>query len=128
LIDRITEEIMDMLKGNVLKEKDIKKQVGKLIETLINYAFDNPDSFRFLTVYHILRENGRSEKLPGTLIIQLFRDAYKDDKLKVSPEVSLSLIIGAVERLFILRELGMLTMPKEKLISEVEDVIIKALF
>jgi len=106
----------------------VKKQVEKLIEVLINYAFDNPDSFRFLTVYHILRENGKNGKLPGNIIIKLFREAYNGGKIAVSPEVALSLIIGSVERLFILWELGLLKVPREKLIEEVKEVIEKALF
>ncbi len=128
LVERITGEIRELIREEVLTKKDIRKQVDSLIEVLINYAFDNPDAFRFLTVYHILRENGRNGKLPGNIIIQLFREAYAGGKLAVSPEVALSLIIGSVERLFILWELGLLKMKREKLIGEVKEVIEKALF
>ncbi|HHJ64353.1 MAG TPA: TetR/AcrR family transcriptional regulator [Aquifex aeolicus] len=128
LVERITGEIRELIREEVLTKKDIRKQVDSLIEVLINYAFDNPDAFRFLTVYHILRENGRNGKLPGNIIIQLFREAYAGGKLAVSPEVALSLIIGSVERLFILWELGLLKMQREKLIEEVKEVIEKALF
>ncbi len=128
LVERITGEIRELIRDEVLTRKDIRRQVDRLIEVLINYAFDNPDSFRFLTVYHILRENGKNGKLPGNIIIQLFREAYSRGKLMVSPEVALSLIIGSVERLFILWELGLLKVSREQLIEEVKEVIEKALF
>ncbi len=128
LLDRITGEIRDLLERDVFPYKDPKTQIGRLVEFLIRYAFENPDSFRFLTVYHILRENGHDSRLPGGMLIRMFREAYEQGKLKITPEVALSLIVGTIERLFILWELKILKIPREELIREVKGVVTKALF
>ncbi|WP_457600741.1 TetR/AcrR family transcriptional regulator [Hydrogenivirga sp.] len=128
LLARITGDIKTLIESKVLTQKDIKSQVSKLVEVLINYAFDNPDAFRFLTVYHILRHNGNSARLPGNILLNLFREAHRQGKLKISPEVALSLIIGAVERLFILWELKVIDTPRRRLIEEVKSATVKALF
>ena len=49
-------------------------------------------------------------------------------ELKVSPEIALSLIIGSVERLFILWELGIIDTPRKKLVEELKGAVVKALF
>jgi AcrR family transcriptional regulator len=128
LLARITKDIRSRIENEVFTQKDIRQQVSKLVEVLVNYAFENPDAFRFLTVYHILRHNAGGGKLPGNMLMELFRDARKRGILKVSPEVALSLIIGAVERLFILWEMKIIKTPKEKLVSELKKSLVRALF
>ncbi len=128
LITRISEELRTLIETKVLPCKGIREQVSRLVELLVNYAFDNPDAFRFLTVYHILRHNNNSIQLPGSILINLFRKAYRKGDIKVSPEVALSLIIGSVERLFILWELNIIDLPRKQLVEELKSATLKALF
>ncbi len=128
LIAKISNDINLLIREEVLTQRDIKSRISKLIEVLINYAFENPDAFRFLTVYHILRHNGNNGRLPGNLLINMFREAYKKGQISVTPEVALSIIVGSIERLFILWEMNMLTIPRKKLVEEVKKTALKALF
>ncbi len=128
LINRISREINLMIKEKVLSQKEIKSRIAKLVDVLINYAFENPDAFRFLTVYHILNQNGTGVRLPGNLIMAMLREAYRYKQISTSPEIALSLIVGSIERLFILWEMNLITLPKGKLIEELRYSILKALF
>jgi len=128
LLSRITKDMKKLIEEKVLKEDNIRAQVSRLVEILANFAFENPDAFRFLTVYHILKQNGNNSKLPGNIIMGMFKNAYMRGELKVSPEVALSLIIGSVERLFILWELGIIDTPRRKLVGELKQATVKALF
>ena len=127
LLEKVSGEIEEMLEREVFPLIDIKAKVGRLVEVLLGYAFDNPDSFRFLTVYHILRENRREDKLPGRKLLEMLRDAYRSGKISVTPEVGLSLIVGSIERLFILWELGVVETPKEELTGELKTALIRAI-
>ncbi|RLJ70844.1 TetR family transcriptional regulator [Hydrogenivirga caldilitoris] len=127
LFERITEEIRKLVKERVLTKEDIASQGEALAETLLSYAFDNPDSFRFLTVYHILHENGQKEKLPGSRLLEAFREAYRRKKLRTLPEVAFSIVIGSVERLFILWELGIVKVQREVLLEELRSAVRKVL-
>lgn len=127
LLERVSGEIEEILEREVFPLRDIKAKVGKLVEVLLGYALDNPDSFRFLSVYHILRENGTEDKLPGRKILDMLREAYRTGKINVTPEVALSLIVGSVERLFILWELGVVETEREKLTEELKLSIIRAI-
>ena len=127
LIRRVTGEIKELVRRKVLTKGDVVSRAKALAEALLNYALDNPDSFRFLTIYHILKENGRMEKLPGGLLIEAFREAYKKGELGMHPEVAFGIVTGAVEKLFILWELGMVKTPRGTLVEELKYAVEKAL-
>ena len=127
LLSKISSDIRSLIEREVMTQRRVSSQISKLVEILFSYAFTNPDAFRFLTVYHILKQNGNNEKLPGSLLMKLFKRAYLQGKLKVSPEVALSLIIGSIERLFILWEMNLLTLPADKMVKEVKEATLKAL-
>ncbi len=127
LVRRVTGEIRELVKRKVLPEGDVVSRAKALAEALLNYALDNPDSFRFLTVYHILKENGGAERLPGGLLIETFREAYRKGELGLHPEVAFGLVTGSVEKLFILWELGMVRTHRDILIEELKYAVEKAL-
>ena len=128
LLSKISSDLGNLIEKKALSKGNIKAKVSSLIDILLWYAFEHPDAFRFLTVYHILRHNRRNTKLPGSIVIELLRKAYAKGRLLVSPEVALSMIVGSVERLFILWELGMLSGDKGRIASEVKEAVLRALF
>ncbi len=126
LTRRITEELVDLIRREVLKERTFTGMVERLVEVLMDFAFKNPDSFRYLTVYHILREEIPQEDLPGRKILEIFRRAYEKGDTDLLPEVALSLVIGSIDRLFILRELGVSVAEEETLLREMKKAILRA--
>ena len=127
LISSISSEIREKVLGEVLTKEDVVERAKTLAEALLEYALEHPDSFRFLTIYHILREEGKTRRLPGELLLENFRRSYMRGDLKLLPEVAFSLITGSVEKIFILWELGMINTPREVLSEELKKALEKAL-
>ena len=123
----ITEELSRLIVVEVLPQKTFRERITKLVEVLMVYAFTNPDNFRYLTVYHILREEVPQEDLPGRRILEMFKTAYRRGETDLLPEVALSIVIGSVDRIFILREIGLTTVPEDELIESLKKAILKAL-
>ncbi len=124
---RITGELTELISGEVFSQKTFKDKVAKLVEVLMGYALRNPDSFRYLTVYHILREEGFQNNLPGKRILDMFRTAYTKGDTDLIPEVALAVVIGSVDRMFILRELGLTKATDEEIIEEVKKAVLRAI-
>jgi AcrR family transcriptional regulator len=126
LTRRITEDLNELINREVIPQKSFREKVAKLVEVLVRYAFKNPDSFRYLTVYHILREEVPQEELPGRRILEIFRTAYTKGETDLIPEVALSMVIGSVDRVFILREIGLATSPEEELLEDLKKAVLRA--
>ncbi len=133
LIEKITEMIVDeidlLLSEEVMSKKNFVERIEALVESLSCYAFNNPDHFRFLTLYHLLREDllVSGADLPGKRILDMLRDAYRKGELDVQPEVALGIITGTVNRVFLLEEVGLSERDREELIEEMKRVILRAL-
>ena len=126
LTKRITEDMGRRIQREVFPQKTFRDKVSKLVEVLVRYAFDNPDEFRYLTVYHILREEVPQEDLPGRRILEMFRNAYARGETDLIPEVALSVVIGSVDRIFILKDLGLATASEEDILDQIRRAILKA--
>ncbi|MDQ7082949.1 MAG: hypothetical protein Q9N34_08395 [Aquificota bacterium] len=112
----------------VLPQKTFREKVARLVEVLMGYALTSPDKFRYLTVYHILREELSQEDLPGRRILEIFKTAYREGDTDLIPEIALSIVIGSVDRIFILRELGLTNVPDRELVENLKNAVLKAVF
>ena len=127
LLKRVSGEIREMVMREVLPERNIIDRAKAFVEALLDYALEHPDCFRFLIVYHILRGEEERKKLPGELLLDIFRKAHENGELGLHPEVAFSLATGPVERIFVLRELGMVRAPRKVLVRELKKAVEKAL-
>ena len=129
ITERIAGEIDLLLTEEVLSREGIKERVEALVESLACYAFNNPDSFRYMAVFHLLREEDedRERSLPGIKILQMLREAYNRGEINVIPEVALSIITGTISRLFEIKEMGLTEVSEEELIDEMKRVILRSL-
>ncbi|MDQ7039065.1 MAG: TetR/AcrR family transcriptional regulator [Aquificota bacterium] len=128
LTKEITEELNRLIAVEVLPQKTFREKVARLVEVLMGYALTNPDKFRYLTVYHILREELSQEDLPGRRILEIFKTAYREGDTDLIPEIALSIVIGSVDRIFILRELGLTNVPDRELVENLKNAVLKAVF
>ncbi len=133
LMEHITEKIAGeidlLLTEEVLSKEGIKERVEALVESLACYAFNNPDSFRYMAVFHLLREEDeeKGRYLPGIKILQMLKEAYNRGEINVIPEVALSIVTGTISRLFEIKEMGLTEVSEEKLIDEMKRVILRSL-
>ncbi len=127
LLERVSGEIRGIVMRKVLPKGSITDKAGALVESLLDYALEHPDCFRFLIVYHILGGDEERKRLPGELLLDIFRRAHEEGELGLHPEVAFSLVTGSVERIFVLRELGMVRAPREVLARELKRAVERAL-
>ena len=135
LMEHITEKIAGeidlLLTEEVLSKEGIKERVEALVESLACYAFNNPDSFRYMAVFHLLREEDEEEEegryLPGIKILHMLKEAYSRGEINVIPEVALSIVTGTISRLFEIKEMGLTEVSEEELIDEMKRVILRSL-
>ncbi len=129
LIDRVIRDLSGKIEESVGRGKDLVEKIRLAIDTLIRYAFDKPDCFRYLNIYHLFKKNSRDRrrKFPGKILMRLFKEAYERGLIAVKPELALCITVGTIERLFVFKEIGIIGRGKESLISEVEDSILRAI-
>ncbi|WP_461828824.1 TetR/AcrR family transcriptional regulator [Aquifex sp.] len=108
LLREITEELRQELFESIEKGESDKERLNNIIDALLEYAFTKPESFRFLNLYHLLKDSPQVENLPGEVILKFLNGLYLKGKLLVYPEVALAVITGTVERVFVFREKGVL--------------------
>jgi len=128
LLISITTELKEAIAKSIEKGESEEEIFKNIIEALIGYAFNKPESYRFLNLYHLLKEYPQVTHLPGELILKFLNNLYTKKKLKTYPEVALAVITGSVERIFIFKERNFLRhntqLIKRELISTLKGALI----
>ena len=124
LLKRITSELKEKLIESIERGDSDKERLELLLESLMNYAFQRSESFRFLNLYHLLKDTKPEVELPGEIILKFLNSLYLKGKLKTYPEIALAVITGTIERIFIFREKKLLPYKDKELKEEVKKVII----
>ncbi len=128
LLKEITQELRQKIFESIERGKNDEERLNNIIDALLEYAFTKPESFRFLNLYHLLKESPQVENLPGEVILKFLNGLYLKGKLSVHPEIALAVMSGTVERIFIFRERGFLkSFTDEKIKSSVGFVVQKLL-
>ncbi len=108
LLKTITEELKQRLFESIEMGDRDETRLDNVVDALLEYAFSQPESFRFLNLYHLLKETPHVENLPGEVILKFLNGLYLKGKLLVYPEIALAVISGTVERIFVFKERGFL--------------------
>ncbi|WP_448587171.1 TetR/AcrR family transcriptional regulator [Thermocrinis sp.] len=109
-------------------EKPIEDRFFKLVHTFLNFCFGNPQAFRFINLFHYLRaeEVKNFQNLPKDAVLKLIDEGIKEGVIKVRRELALALFVGALERLFLLVDSGVIKR-EEGLEEELAKILWKAL-
>ena len=127
LLKEITEELRQELFESIEKGESDEERLNNIVDALLEYAFTKPESFRFLNLYHLLKESPHVENLPGEVILKFLNGLYLKGKLLVYPEVALAVISGTVERVFVFKEKGVLKEYTEEEIREAVKTVVRKL-
>jgi len=127
LLNEITQELRQKLLESIQKEETDEERLKAIIDTLLEYANAKPESFRFLNLYHLLKEGLQVENLPGEIILRFLNELYLKGKLAVFPEVALAVITGTVERIFIFKEKGILNKYTDKEVKNSVEALVQKL-
>lgn len=128
LLTEITRELRQKLFESIEKGEKDEDRLSNIVDTLLEYAFTKPESFRFLNLYHLLKDTPQVENLPGEVILKFLNGLYLKGKLLIYPEIALAVISGTVERVFVFKEKGVLgEYTNEEIRSSVKEVVGKML-
>ncbi len=110
LFEKYSGELYEKIKKVLIKYKDEEKKFKKVISAFLEFAFKNPDAFRYLNIFHYLRERDvkRFKKIPFVLLSELINNLYKEGILKVEPEYALAMVTGTLERIFLYKSMGII--------------------
>ncbi len=129
LIDRVIKDLGKRLSDAMAKGKNLTEKIKLAVDTLITYAFEKPDCFRYLNIYHLFKKSPKDKdrRFPGKILMGLFKEAYRAGVIAVKPELALCITVGTVERLFIFNEIGLISKGDRSFMGEVEDSILRAI-
>ncbi|GAB6065241.1 TetR/AcrR family transcriptional regulator [Aquifex pyrophilus] len=127
LLTSITKEMREII-SEALSSSDKEEEIlENIINSLIDYAFSKPESFRFLNLYHLLKDSPKVTNLPGELILKFLNNLKAKGKLKTYPEIALAMITGSVERVFIFKERKFLKYKTPEIKRELTQALKRAL-
>jgi AcrR family transcriptional regulator len=122
--ERLYEELI-----SVVEEKtSIENRFFKLVKTFLNFCFENPQAFKFINLFHYLRaeEVKNFQNLPKDALMKFVDEGFKKGIIKVRRELALAMVVGTLERTFLLVEGGI--MEREAgLEEELAEVLWKAI-
>lgn len=108
LFGRYSEELYERIAKVIEEYKDREERFKEVVKTFLDFAFKNPDAFRYLNIFHYLRgkEVKRFKKIPFALLKRIVLELEDSGLLKVEPEYALALLTGTLERIFLYRSMG----------------------
>lgn len=117
--------LYDRVKRAIEKAKDPKDKFISAVESFLDFAFKNPDAFRYLNLFHYLRgkEVRKFPKIPFQLLKALVEELREEGFLKVEPELALAVLTGTLERVFLYKEMGMLKGRKKELRTKTAQLL-----
>ncbi len=132
--DQIVYELFDMYSQKLYEkiEKVLKKttldaeaKFKKVVDVFLEFAFRNPDAFKYLNLFHYLRgkEVRKFSKIPFTLIKEMITDLYNSGILRTDPEYALAVFTGTLERVFLYKNMGIMKGKKKEIKEKTADLL-----
>ncbi len=113
-------ETLDRVIKNTASDRE---RFSKVVRSFLEFAFKNPDAFKFLNIFHYLRgkEVRRFKRIPVLLIRELLSDMRAKGILNQDPDFALAVMIGTLERVFLYKTMGILRGRREEIASLTAD-------
>ncbi len=108
LFERYSGKLYEAISRAIEKHKDREERFRAVVSTFLDFAFKNPDAFRYMNIFHYLRgkEVKGFKKIPFNLLRDIIEDLDREGLLKVQPEYALAMVTGTLERVFLYRSMG----------------------
>ncbi|SHK45911.1 TetR/AcrR family transcriptional regulator [Thermocrinis minervae] len=126
LFKKCAEDFYTRLKKAAEKGNNCKEKVYLLGQEFLNFCFENPEAFKYMDLFHYLRAEKVSQfkPLPKDAVVEVLEFCKREGVLKVPVWHALALLVGTLERVFLLSQAGILN--KEGA-YRIMDIIWKAL-
>lgn len=122
------ENLYGRLLSAVRSEGTYKERFYTVISEFLSFCFENPSAFKYINLFHYLRSQDikKFERLPKDALIEFIDEGIKRGIIKIRKEYALALLVGTLERLFLLVEAGVIE-KREGLEEEIAQILWKAL-
>lgn len=129
LFDVHSRELYDRLSEVIKKHRGWEERFKEVVKTFLDFAFKNPDAFRYLNIFHYLRGKDvkRFEKLPFNLLRDLILDLSKEGVLRAQPEYALATLVGTLERVFLYKSMGIIRESRREVKERTADLLWRSL-
>ena len=129
LFGRYSEELYEKLKKAMERQKDKESKFKETVKAFLEFAFRNPDAFRFMNIFHYLRgkEVRKFKKIPFQLLRDLILELHKEGVLRTEPEYALATLTGTLERIFLYKSMGILKGSRKEIKERTAELLWKAL-
>ncbi|ACG57043.1 transcriptional regulator, TetR family [Hydrogenobaculum sp. Y04AAS1] len=102
-----SQEFYNHLSSALSKAQNFEEALKNLSEAFLNYAFTNPEAFKFINLFHYFKIDYelklKDGKMPKDVIYEFFKS---HEEIGIQPEYATALFIGTLERIFLFYEMG----------------------
>jgi AcrR family transcriptional regulator len=102
-----SQEFYTHLNSALSKAQNFEEALKNLSEAFLNYAFTNPEAFKFINLFHYFKIDYelrlKDGKMPKDVIYEFFKS---HEEIGIQPEYATALFIGTLERIFLFYEMG----------------------
>ncbi|MFN3871290.1 MAG: TetR/AcrR family transcriptional regulator [Aquificaceae bacterium] len=123
-----SEDLYNRLVSAFREEPSYERAFYQTISAFLSFCFEKPSAFKYLNLFHYLRPEdiGKFSPMPKDALLELIDIGINKGLIELRREYALALIVGTLERVFLLVEAGLLKR-KEVNIEELGKIMWKAL-
>ena len=120
-----SERLYTTLKESIDGSEDMEAKFKGAIRTFLDFAFKNPEAFRYMNIFHYLRgrEVKRFKKIPFSLLKDLVVEMKRSGVLNTEPEYALAVITGTLERVFLYKNMGIVKGRRKEIAQKTADML-----
>ncbi|MFN7064846.1 MAG: TetR/AcrR family transcriptional regulator [Aquificaceae bacterium] len=128
LFKTYSEDLYNRLVSAFRGEASFERVFHKTISAFLSFCFKKSLRLKYLNLFHYLKPEdiGKFSPLPRDALLKLIEEGIRQGRVKVKKDYALAVLVGTLERVFILTETGLLKR-EEVRAEEVAYIIGKAL-
>ncbi len=119
------EDFYRHISSSLSRSDNFEESLKHLTESFLNYAFSNPEAFKFINLFHYFKIDQEMQlkdiKMPKDIIYEFF-SSVKD--LPIEPHYATALFIGTLERIFLFYEFGFIDDIEEDIQEKAYKIIL----
>ena len=125
LFDKYSSQLYEIVEKVISKSKRREEQFKKVVMSFLDFAFKNPDAFRYLNIFHYLRgkEVKKFKHIPFLLLKDLVTKMHAEGVLKTDPEYALAVVTGTLERVFLYKNMGIIKGKRGEVKEKTADLL-----
>jgi AcrR family transcriptional regulator len=123
LFGRYSSMLYQKIEQAINQSRNDRDRFEGVVKSLLNFAFSNPDAFKFMNIFHYLRgkEVRRFRKIPVVLVRDMLDDMFRREILRLEPDFALAVFIGTIERVFLYKTMGLIKGKRAEIASKTSE-------